>query len=309
MSFVIQTKNLTRSFGRHKAVDSINLNVPAGKIYGFLGRNGAGKTTTIRMLLGLIRPAFGEISILGTPFCIRNPHVLQRVGTMAEQPGFYANLSAAENLLLHASLCGVRKKNAIEESLALTGLAASSRKLVKNFSLGMKQRLGISRALLTCPELLILDEPTNGLDPAGIREMRRLLRRLVEEKEITVFLSSHILSEVEQVADWVGIIHDGRLLEEISLGDLRTRFRRFLEIQVSDDGRATVVLEERYHITDYEVLPQGIIRIYENIQNAGSINRSLLEAGIEVTRLTLGEDKLEHYFMKMTGGDVNVESR
>ncbi|TXC90465.1 ABC transporter ATP-binding protein [Metabacillus litoralis] len=302
METIIKTMDLTKKYGKQKSVDCLNLTVKKGDIYGFLGRNGAGKTTTIRMLLGLIKPSLGEIELFGEKLENNKKQILRRIGSIVEVPGFYENLTAKENLLINTKIMGVHKKNAIEEALEIVSLHKEPKKLVGNYSLGMKQRLGIARALLHYPELLILDEPTNGLDPIGIKEMRKLIKTLAMERNMTIFISSHILSEVEQLVDQLGIIHEGKLLEEISFDQLRKRNRKYLEFQVNDENKATMLLEKHFDITDYEVHDDGIIRIYSHIGMQGNLNKMLIEQQIEVTRLTMSEDRLEEYFTKLVGG-------
>jgi bacitracin transport system ATP-binding protein len=302
MEAVIRTQGLTKRYGSHTPVDHVNLTVRQGEIYGFLGRNGAGKTTTIRMLTGLVKPTSGHIEIFGDSLFANPKRVLRRIGSMIEVPGFYENLTAPENLQINARIMGIHKKDAIAEALEITGLLHETKKVVGNYSLGMKQRLGIARALLHYPELLILDEPTNGLDPIGIKEMRRLILHLAQERDITIFISSHILSEMEQLADRIGIIHGGKLLEELTMDELRSMNRKYLELQVSDDNRAVLLLEELFGITDYEVQDGGMIRVYSHLDRISEINRNLVHHGIDVMKLALSEDKLEEYFAKLVGG-------
>ncbi|MGF9914141.1 ABC transporter ATP-binding protein [Paenibacillus ehimensis] len=302
MSAVIKTTRLTKNYGTQKAVDNLEMNVRQGQIYGFLGQNGAGKTTTIRMLLGLIKPTHGEIEIFGESLQKNQKEILRRIGSIVEFSGFYENLTARENLLINAKLMGVHKKNAMDEALEIVGLHQETKKLVGSYSLGMKQRLGIARAILHHPELLILDEPTNGLDPVGIKEIRRLIKSLAEERKITILVSSHILSEVEQLADQIGVVHQGKLLEEISFDELRKRNRKYLEFQVSDDNKAAMLLEKHFGITDYEVHDERVIRVYSHIGEQGKLNRMLVEHGIEVTKMTTSVDRLEDYFIKLIGG-------
>ena len=302
MEEIIKTKNLTKIYGNQKSVDNLNITVNKGEIYGFLGRNGAGKTTTIRMLLGLIKPTFGEIEIFGENFFTNQKEILRRIGSIVEIPGFYENLTAKENLLINAKILGIYKKNAIEEALEIVGLQNETKKLVGKYSLGMKQRLGIARALLHYPELLILDEPTNGLDPIGIKEMRKLIKSLAVERQITILISSHILSEIEQLADKMGIIHEGKLLEEISFEQLRKRKRQFMEFQVSNDNKASIILEEQLQIYDYEVHEDGHIRVFSHLGQQGMINKWFVQNEIEVLKISESEDKLEDYFTKLVGG-------
>lgn len=304
MSTILRTQGLTKKYGDQYAVKDLCLNVKKGEIYGFLGRNGAGKTTTIRMLLGLITPTDGEIEVFGEGFKKNKKQILSRIGSIVETAGFYGNLNALENLSIYAKLIGVKKNNAIEEVLELVGLLDEKKKLVKKYSLGMKQRLGIARAILHSPELLILDEPTNGLDPVGIKETRKLLKTLAEKRDITIFMSSHILSEVQQLATTIGIIHEGKLLEEIKLEELRKQNRRYIEAQVSDTGRSVLLLEREFNIHDYQVHDDNIIRIYTRHDDIAEINRTFNDNDIFVSRLGLSEDNLEDYFLRLTGGEI-----
>ncbi|PIK29237.1 bacitracin ABC transporter ATP-binding protein [Bacillus siamensis] len=302
MQEIIKTTNLTKVYGKQKSVDNLNITVNEGDIYGFLGRNGAGKTTTIRMLLGLIKPTHGKIEIFGEDLHANKKDILKRIGSIVEVPGFYGNLTAKENLEINARIVGIHKKNAIEEALEIVGLENETKKLVGKYSLGMKQRLGIARSLLHYPELLILDEPTNGLDPIGIKEMRRLIKTLAEERKITLLISSHILSEIEQLVDHLGIIHEGKLLEETEFDNLRKKNRKFLEFQVSNDDKASMLLEKHFQIFDYEVHGDGIIRIFTHIGQQGAINKLLVQNDIEVFKILMSEDRLEDYFTKLVGG-------
>ncbi|WP_432663575.1 ABC transporter ATP-binding protein [Wukongibacter baidiensis] len=306
MSNIIKTKNLTKYFGTIKAVDNVSLTVRKGEIYGFLGRNGAGKTTTIKMLLGLIKPTRGEIEVFGEDLEKSKRDILERTGYVAEFSGFYPNLTGAENLKINLKLLGIQKKDAIEEALNIVGIWEERNKLVKKYSMGMKQRLGIARAILHNPELLIFDEPTNALDPIGIKEVRRLIKSLAEKRNITIFMSSHILSEVQQLANTIGVIHNGRLVEEISFGDLRKKNRKYIEIKVSNDGKASMLLERELKIYDYEVHEDNTIRIYSHYDMISEINKMFIMKDISVTKLGLSEDNLEDYFIKLTGGDSIV---
>lgn len=302
MTNVIKTVHLCKSYGDCKAVDHLEMNVKQGLIYGFLGQNGAGKTTTIRMLLGLVRPTEGHIEIFGESLQQKKKDILRRIGSIVEFSGFYENLTARENLYIHSKLMGMHKRNAMEEALEIVGLQNETKKTVGQYSLGMKQRLGIARAILHHPELLILDEPTNGLDPIGIKEIRRLIKTLSEERKITILISSHILSEIEQLADQIGIVHQGRLLEEAFFDDLRRRNRKYLEFQVSNDNAAARLLETVCGIYDYEVCGEGHLHIYSHLGRQAELNRVFVENGVEVSKIRLSEDRLEDYFVKLIGG-------
>ncbi len=304
-NWVLETKALTRKYKQQTAVDALNIHVPKGCIYGLLGRNGAGKTTTLRMIMGLVKPTAGDIEVFGQNIQENAEQIYPRVGSIIETPGFYENLTAPENLAILARLRGIHRRDAISYALSRVGLDHEPEKLVAQYSLGMKQRLGIAAAIMHEPELLILDEPTNGLDPIGIQEMRNFLLDLCEEKQVTIIISSHILSEIEQVADLIGVIHKGKLLEEITIGELRKRNRRYLEFQVSNQKKAVVFLEQQFQINDYEVHEQGKIRIYSHFGEEGKLNRALIENNIEVSKITMSEDRLEDYFVKLIGGRAN----
>ncbi|TCS93234.1 ABC transporter ATP-binding protein [Hazenella coriacea] len=300
--WVLETKVLTRKFDSQIAVNAVNIHVPKGRIYGLLGRNGAGKTTTLRMIMGLVKPTSGEIKIFGKNVQRHAKQVYSRVGSLIETPGFYQNLTGIENLTILARLRGVHRSDAVQYALSRVGLDKEPRKLVSQYSLGMKQRLGIAAAIMHEPELLILDEPINGLDPIGIQEMRNFLVDLCEEKNVTIVISSHILNEIEQVADHIGVIHKGMLLEEVAVHELRKRNRKYLEFQVSNENKAALLLEQHFHISDYEVHEKGNIRVYSHLGEQGKLNKVFVENEIEVTKIAMSEDNLEDYFVKLIGG-------
>lgn len=302
--WILQTRELTRKFNSAIAVDAINLHVPRGCIYGLLGRNGAGKTTTLRMLMGLVRPSAGEIQIFGQSVRQNSKYIYARIGSLIETPGFYQNLTASENLEILARLRGVNRSDALSTALEIVGLDREPEKIVAQYSLGMRQRLGIAAAIMHEPELLILDEPINGLDPIGIQEMRNFLINLSEEKNVTIMISSHILAELEQLADYLGVIHHGKLLEEVSMETLRKKNRKYLEFQVSNEKKAVVLLERHFGIDDYQVHENGQIRIYSHLGQQGLLNKVFVENDIEVTKIVLSEDKLEDYFVRLIGGGL-----
>lgn len=306
MSIIIKTKNLTKYYGKLRAVDNVNLTVKKGEIYGFLGRNGAGKTTTIKMMLGIIKPSSGEIEMFGEDFKKEKRDTLERIGFAAEFSGFYPNLTGIENLKINTRLLGVQNMNAIEEALSIVGMWDERNKLIKKYSLGMKRRLGIARAIVHNPELLIFDEPTNGLDPIGIKETRRLIKALAEKRKITIFISSHILSEIQQLASTIGIIHNGKLLEEITFEELKKKNRKYIEVKVSDDAKACMLLEKKLDVYNYEVHEDNTIRIYSHYDMISEVNKMFVENDIDVVKLGLSEDNLEDYFIKLTGGDKIV---
>jgi bacitracin transport system ATP-binding protein len=306
MNYILRTENLIKSYNNKRAVDGVSIHIRQGDIYGFLGQNGAGKTTTLRMIMGLITPTDGEIHLLGERVVAGRYRHYDKIGSVIETAGFYPNLTAIENLEIHRRLMQVTNKSYLTEALEAVGLSDVGNKKVKGFSLGMKQRLGIARSLLHKPELLILDEPTNGLDPVGIKEIRKLIISLSMERNITVLVSSHILSEVQQIATRIGIINEGKLLEEINVEDLKKKNRNYIEFKVNDDRAAALTLENGLNIHDYSITEQGIIRVYDWIDEAASINKVLNEQGILVHGINVKTDTLEDYFINLTGGNFNV---
>lgn len=301
--YLIETRGLTKQYGSQTAVHKLDLHVPPGHIYGLLGRNGAGKTTTMKMLLGLIRPTEGDVFLFGRPLAGQKKALLPRVGCLIESPGFYPNLTATENLELFAGLRGVARPDAVARTLQLVGLPYRDKKLCREYSMGMKQRLGLALALLHDPELLILDEPINGLDPIGIAEVRSFLRRLRDEQGKTILLSSHILSEISQLADDVGILDHGVLLEEASMAALEAKNRRYIELAVPDAGQAARLLESQLLVRDFEVLDDRTLRIYDLTLPMDRLNRVLFDNGLTILDLHRCEDTLEDHFKQITGGE------
>lgn len=301
MEYILRTHNLTKEFKKFSAVSNLNMNIKQGEIYGFLGENGAGKTTTIRMIMGLMKATSGEIELFSEKPSRKNRDFYKRVGSIIEYPGFYPNLTAKENLEIHRRMMGVQDKESIKNSLKIAGIEEVKDKKVKEFSLGMKQRLGIARAILHNPEFLILDEPVNGLDPSGIKEIRELILDLCNKRGITFLISSHILSEIQQMATKIGIIHKGKLLEEINYDELQKRNRHYINIKVNDDKKASFVLEQKLNISDYVIWEKNNLRVYENLQDASKMNKTLISNDISVNELCLSVDSLEDYFLKLTG--------
>ncbi len=300
---VIETNALTRRYGKRTAVDRVDLCVPRGEIYGFLGPNGAGKTTTIRMLLGLIRPTAGTVRLFGENFHRHRMSVLRRVGSLVESPSYYGHLTGAENLEVVRRLLGAPKKR-IAEALEIVRLTEAADRPVKGYSLGMKQRLGIAIALLGHPELLILDEPTNGLDPAGIQEMRRLIKDMPRKYGMTVLVSSHLLSEIDQIATQVGIIHEGRLIFQDRIEALRQKSGPRTAIGVDRMREARAVLEGsgwRPHIED------GLLWLDETEpEQVSRVNALLVKNGFSVYRLEEVKPSLEKVFLELTGKGVSL---
>lgn len=301
--YVIETKNLTKQYGAQKSVADLNIHVRPGRIYGLLGRNGAGKTTTMKMLLNLTTPTTGEVKIFGKDIRTNSKTILPRIGSLIESPGFYPNLTGTENLRIFAELRGVPNRNAIRDALDLVGLPYKDKKLFSQYSLGMKQRLAIALAVMHDPELLILDEPINGLDPIGIAEVRSFIRELCNACGKTILISSHILSEISLLADDIGIIDHGALLEEESLEELEQKNTRFVHITVSDAAQAARILESIYQVKDFKVKDDHNILLFDTTLPVAGINQTLMKNGLEVSELHLCEDTLEDYFKRVTGGE------
>ena len=302
MNELVRTEALSFSFSREfKVLDNINLRVEKGSIYGFLGPNGAGKTTTLRLLLGLLKKQEGLIEIFGKKFESERLAILKKIGLLIEQPSLYAHLTAKENLEVYRRIYGCDKTR-IDEVLKMVGLSFTKNKKAKQFSLGMKQRLSIAVALLHQPQLLILDEPTNGLDPNGIIETRELIKLLNKEHGVTVLVSSHILAEVEKMATHVGIIHKGKLLFQGSLEALQQLKNKqsFLELETSNNDSARSVLQ----LNNIERKNGMLVLPYENKQQTAAINRALVENGIDVYRLQPQQNNLEQLFIDITSDTV-----
>lgn len=301
--YVIETRDLTKKYKNKIVVDRLNLHVQKGKIYALLGRNGAGKTTTMKMLLNLVKPTSGSIILFdgnGSDFSKENCH---RIGSVIEAPAFYENLTAKENLGILARLRGKHRKDMVENALSIMNLDGENKKLFREYSLGMKQRLGLAAAIMHEPELLILDEPMNGLDPIGVHETRAYLLQLCRERGTTIFISSHALNEIEMLADVIGIIDQGKLLEETSLKELYRHNRRYAEFSVSDVNKAALVLESEFYISDYTIMDKHILRLYEKLDSRGRINSSFVKEGIVVDNVSIGAGKLEDYFSELVGGE------
>jgi ABC-type multidrug transport system ATPase subunit len=301
MQNIIETNDLTRRFDKLTAVNHVNLRVPQASVYGFLGPNGAGKSTTIRLLLGVIRPDEGEVTIFGKSIRKERLEILGRLGAMVEQPACYPHLTGHENLEIIRRLRGLPKRT-ISQALSIVKLEAAAQRLVKQYSTGMKQRLGLAMALIGQPDLLILDEPTNGLDPAGIHEMRDLIVRLPEQFGITVFLSSHLLSEVEQVATQIGIIQQGQLIFQGKPETLQAQLNASVVVSVDQPEKARQALAQ----AGWTVQRNGSQTLYVQANgqsDAAMINMQLLRAGVNVYQVALEQPSLEEIFLSLTGDD------
>lgn len=303
---VLKTYNITKKYGEQLAVDNVNMTIKKGDIYGFIGQNGAGKTTLIRLITGLIHKSGGEIELLGANEENELNKARTMVGSLIESPSFYTNMTARENLEVSRLVRNIPGKKCIDEVLELVGLKDVEKKKVKNFSLGMRQRLGIANALMGNPKLLILDEPINGLDPMGIVEIRELLKKINKEKDMTILISSHILSELSELATTYGIISNGKLIEEITAKQLSEKCRQYIDLRVDDTARAVILLERELGISDYEVLEDSNIKVFSNLDNVGEINSLLSRSGIIVESISVKGENLEEYFMNKVGGVLNA---
>ena len=305
MTSVIQTRGLSKRFGDVLAVDAVDLRVERGELYGFLGLNGAGKTTTIRALLGMIRPSAGTVSLFGGPVGPNGRGPWRRVGHLVERPVAYPELSVRENLEIARRLYGVADPAATTRAIERFGLATYADRRAGVLSTGNLQRLGLARAFLHEPELVLLDEPANGLDPAGVVEVRDLLVTEARERGLTIFMSSHILAEVDRLATRIGIIHNGRLVEELDRGELEHRRRRRLVVDARDRAKAAAALGAAgYRVTAARDDGPLEIRDERSIELPEDVARVLVAAGTPPIRLGIEQEDLEQHFLRLTGGTL-----
>ena len=293
--FICETKNLSKKYKDFYALKNVNLTIPKGEIYGLVGENGAGKTTLIRLLTGLNFKSEGEIILFGHKDNLQ--HERSKIGCTIEMPALYKDMTASQNLEVQRIQRGIPNKKCITDTLELIGLSNAGKKRVANFSLGMKQRLALGVALLGEPEFLILDEPVNGLDPTGIIELRELLKKLVKEREVTILISSHILSELHQLATCYGFLHKGELLKQISTEELNEECKRHICLRTDNIQKTTLLLEQKGNINNYSVYPDNSIRIYECLDNVRMISKLLSSNGVIID---------ETYFENLIGGRKNV---
>lgn len=303
MDYIMETRNVSKSYKGKTVVDNVNIHVKRGDIYGFVGPNGAGKSTIMKMLLNLTPPDAGEIYLFGEKADRKNYEYLKRIGSIIESPCFYEGISARQNLELHCDYMGYHNKERIDEVLELAGVKNDEGKKVAHYSMGMKQRLAIARAILTKPEFLILDEPINALDPDGIREMRTLFQRLNREHGVTIFISSHILSEVEQIADTIGIIRKGRLVKEVSLTDIHDYRTEFIEVAVDDVKKAAALIEREWSNSNFVVISDHVIRLFKPELSEKELSALLVGNGVGLESLVRKQNTLEDYFFALTEED------
>lgn len=301
MPYILQTTGLSKKIGSKTLVADVSLHIPKGEIYGFLGPNGAGKTTVMKMIMNLWKPTSGTIEVFGEILTPKSYKFLQKIGSIVEFPTFYDHMTGRENLQLHCEYMGYYNVNSVENALEMLDLTHAADQTVKSYSLGMKERLGIARAIMCKPELLILDEPTNGLDPAGMKQIRDLLKTLCTDYGITIMISSHILSEVESIADTVGIIHHGKMMKEIRMQDIEEMNFNYMELSVTNDRQAAYILSEKLGLHNFKILDCGKIRIYDHSVSVQQVTRTLALNDVEVVSIGKKSETLEDYFLKLTG--------
>lgn len=302
---ILTTKNLTKKYKDVIALDNISMQIKAGEIYGLVGKNGAGKTTLLRLIAGQTYQTEGEISLFHKTSKEELNKERRRIGAIIEAPSFYPYMTAIQNLEYYRIQRGIPGRNCINEALMEVGLADAGKKKYKDFSLGMKQRLGLALALMNKPELLLLDEPINGLDPFGIVEIRNLLIKLNKEKNITILISSHILPELSNLVTCYGFIDQGKMMKEITHDDLSKECNRYLELKVDNVERMATLLETELGYTAYKVSPDYSIHIFDYLDQPAMISELVVKHGIGLKALNVKEINLEDYFIQLVGGESN----
>ncbi|MFQ3545727.1 ATP-binding cassette domain-containing protein [Halobacillus rhizosphaerae] len=300
--YVLATSQLSKEYKNVMAIHKVSVRIKKGSIYGFIGQNGAGKSTLIRLITGLAYPTTGTFELFGENNKRNIIEARKRIGSMIEGPALYPQMTAAENLEAHRLLKGIPGKNCIEETLKLVDLQDTRKKKAKDFSLGMKQRLGIAIALLGDPEFLILDEPINGLDPMGVVQIRELLKKLNQEYGITILISSHILSELHLLATHYGIIHKGELLEQLSAKELHDKCQQYLHIKTDDPNKTASVIENQLLTNEFEVWPDGTIKLYAHVHEPRRVSQILTNEDLIIEEFMPMGENLETYFSKRIGG-------
>lgn len=302
MEYALRTKNLSKKFSKKLAIDSVGINIKKGDIYGLIGKNGAGKTTLIRTIVGLAAPTAGEIELFESTDLKKQRY---KIGTVIESPAVYPNFTAKQNLIAQQKLFGKTDINEINQILEIVGLADTGKKKAKNFSLGMKQRLAIAISLIGNPEFLVLDEPINGLDPAGIKDVRDLILKLNKENNITVLISSHILGELAKIATRYGVICNGKLVDEFTPQELQSRVRKCLAINVDNTELSSKIIEENLNTNNYEIKSDKLIYLYDNIDEPSKVNTLLVTNGVIVNSINTIGDDYEPYLIKLMEGSEN----
>lgn len=305
-TYAIQTSNLTKKFGKSFGIQQVDIHVKKGEIYGLVGKNGAGKTTIMKLLCGILSPTEGKMEILGETFEGPVTRVGERIGNILEIPAFFPYLSAKDNLEYYRRQRGIPNKGIADELIEFVGLKDAGKKKFKQFSLGMKQRLGFAYALMGEPDILILDEPTNGLDPQGIINFRETIIKLAREKQVTILISSHILSELSQLATTYGFIKDGRIIEEVNAGQIEERCKHHLFIKVKQESLAATILENKLQTKNFEVVEDKGIKLFDYLDQPEKVNLELVLGGVDVMSLQEVKGNLEEYYMNIMGDEKNA---
>lgn len=300
MPDILQTNQLTKTIDGKEIVKNVSIHVKQGEIYGFLGPNGAGKTSVMKMVTNLWKPTAGTVTLFGEVLTPESYGVLRRMGSVIEFPCFYEHMSGRDNLQIHCEYMGYYLNGSVQNALEMLGLTQAADRPVKGYSLGMKQRLGIARAILCRPELLVLDEPANGLDPAGMKQMRELLKMLCTEYGITIILSSHILSEVESIADTIGIISHGQMKAELPMQEIEEMSAPYIELVVENTKRAAYILSDQLELQNFKLIDGHKIRIYDKQASAEKITKALTLQQVEIRSIGSQPARLEDYFLKLT---------
>ena len=303
MPYIVQTSHLSKTIDGKELVKNVNIHVKKGEIYGFLGPNGAGKTTVMKMITNLWKPTEGTVELFGETLTPTSFEVLKRMGSIIEFPTFYEHLSGKENLQLHCEYMGYYNPECVDHTLKMLDLTGAADKPVKKYSLGMKQRLGIARSILCRPELLLLDEPTNGLDPAGMKQIRDLFKMLCSEYGITIIISSHILSEIESIADTIGIIDQGNMLKEISIKEISEMSTSYIELSTPDTKRTAYILADKLELNNFKITDEHHIRIYDSRITTNDITKALALNDVEINAIGQKAESLEDYFLRLTKED------
>lgn len=301
---ICQTTELCKNYKNFHVLQNVNLSINRGEIYGLIGENGAGKSTLIRILTGLAFQSSGEVTLFGKTENLQYERA--KIGCTVEMPALYKDMTAKQNLEIQRVQRGIPDKKCISKTLELVGLDNTKKKKVNDFSLGMKQRLALAIALLGEPEFLILDEPVNGLDPTGIIELRELLKKLAKENHVTILISSHILSELNQLATCYGFLHHGKLLKQITATDLSEECKRHIKLKTDNTKKTVTVLEEQLKIKNFSIYPGNFIRVYEKLEETHTISKTLSSNGIVVEEISVQGEELETYFENLIGGGKYV---
>ncbi len=303
---IFKATNLSKRYKTGLALNGVEMQINRGDVYGFVGENGAGKTTLIRLMMGLSQRTSGAMELFGESNESELVKSRERMGCIVEGPALYPNMTAYENLKVHSIYLGIPDETRIQKVLELVKLADTGKKKAKNFSLGMKQRLGIAMALLNEPEFLVLDEPVNGLDPTSIIELRELLKRLNKEQNITILISSHILGELYQLATCYGFISKGKIVEQISLAELDEKCKKHICLRVDDAPKAVLILETKLNTTNYSVVANDTIKLYDFLDDTAKVAKELAKGGVIASEISIKGDDLESYYIALIGGNKNA---